>query len=84
MAYVIPKTDYTSNQGMTFEEVNRLGHNMTYLKGKTDEYDIHAADTTKHKTSDAIRQETGAICMEVRSDDPTTPAVGRFWLNTSK
>ena len=83
-----PKTNWSADDGAAYTDFNRIEGNTDHLKAIHDvlegEYDTHAADTSKHKTSEQVRTETGTpFCFECRTSDPTAPiTVGRAWLRT--
>ena len=86
--YTTPKTDWTSSDGVSYTDLNRIEEDIVYLKETTDDtvadLETHAEDATIHKTSEAIRVESGtAFVNEVRTSDPASPAIGRMWLNTT-
>lgn len=88
MTFQTPKTDWTSADGVDTADLNRIEGNIGELKGDHDSLELsvnsHHSDTTIHKTSSTIRNESAtALTLEVRSDDPSSPAVGRIWINTS-
>lgn len=87
MAWSTPKTNWTSNDGAAETDFNRIEGNTAELKSIHDilegEYDTHAADTSKHKTSDVVRGESATLLViENRTSDPSSPATGRIWLRT--
>ncbi len=76
MAWTTPKTDWASNDALTAAALNTMGNNDQYLKD-------HADTTSIHKTATEIRgDDDTAFVLEARTDDPTTPAVGRMWIRT--
>jgi len=80
--YEPPKNDFNAKTGMTFDDANKQANNVIYLKEKADDYEnTHKADTTIHKTAEAVRTDKDtAFCYEVRYSDPDNPEVGRAWL----
>ncbi len=86
MTWITPKTDWTADVGAAYTDFNRMEGNTDHLKDIHDalesEYDIHAADTTKHKTALQIRTENTDFCFPTRTDDPENPLVGQVWLRT--
>lgn len=92
-SYDTPKTDWTSSDGVSTDDLNKIGTNTVHLKEQVDaahlELDNHANSMsttsvgTLHKTASDIRVENLPFLVEVLQADPTAPAIGRMWLNTS-
>lgn len=87
MAYSTPKTDWSSADGVSYTDMNRIENNT--LQNHTDigtnktTTDAHAADTTIHFLSLTSRQaSTEEFRVECRTSDPSTPSNGRMWLRT--
>lgn len=74
MAYVTPVTNWAGG-AIASADLNRIEGNIVYLKA-------HADDTTIHQTTAQTRENTGALVIEARTSDPTTPVNGRIWLRT--
>lgn len=86
--YETPKTDWTSSDGVSNDDLNRIETNIVHLKEQTvdsiNDLATHDNDLTIHKTSATIRGDSGApFVLEVLAADPSGPAIGRMWLNTS-
>jgi len=91
MAYVTPKTDWTSTDGVSHTDMNRIEGNT--LQNHTDigtvstSLSSHTGTTgaaTVHCTAAQARaSSTDSIWVECRTSDPTTSLTdGRIWLRT--
>jgi hypothetical protein len=86
MTWSTPKTDWTSTDGVTNTDMNRIEGNIESLDSRTDTLETdtaaHAADTTIHQTNAQARVASASpLRLELATAD-TGHSSGDIWLRT--
>ncbi len=78
MSFTLGRLTWNS-EGITHTDFNRIEENVEYIH---DLDAAHRADTSIHQTIAATRASNTEIRLDMRSTDPTSPAVGQIWFRT--